>query len=345
MRHRRAFLIAMLVLTAGALAFRLPALGSRPFHGDEAVHAFKFLELWSRGVYRYDHNEFHGPTLYYAALPTIWLHGRHSFAQCTEADFRLPIVLFGAAMVLVIAPLSSGLGKRAIFLAGILTAISPALVFYSRYYIQETVLAFFTLATLACGWQYSRHHRRHLLLLAGVSAGLMIASKETAALSFAAMIGALLLTSAWTRLIDRQPPPNGKTWPIRDVALSIGLALFVACLFISGFGTDHPGPWGVLTGPMDYLRSYTPWLHRAAGATQHVYPWKYYFDILLWTKAPRGPLYSEAVIVVLALVGIVSRCCPTRRCLIGKRRHGGRLRTNGRTGGSSPYFGSSPSIH
>ncbi len=313
MRHRRAFLIAMIALTVGAFAFRLPALGIRPFHGDEAVHAFKFLDLWVQGVYRYDHNEFHGPTLYYAALPSIWLHGRHSFASCTESDFRLPIVLFGAAMVLVIAPLSSGLGKRAIFCAGILAAISPALVFYSRYYIQETLLAFFTLATIACGWQYSRHMKRRWLLLAGVSAGLMIASKETAVLSFAAVVGAMLLTPVWTRLVEGQVQRSWKTWPIRLVAISIGVALFVACLFISGFGTNHDGPLGVLTGPVDYLRSYTPWLHRARGATQHVYPWHYYLDILLWTKSPRGPIYSEAPIVILAIVGALAGLLPHKK--------------------------------
>ena len=105
MRHRSVFLIAMVALTVGAFAFRLPVLGNRPFHGDEAVHAFKFQELWERGVYRYDHNEFHGPTLYYAALPSVWLQGRRSFAACRESDFRLPIILFGAAMVLALAPL------------------------------------------------------------------------------------------------------------------------------------------------------------------------------------------------------------------------------------------------
>jgi uncharacterized protein (TIGR03663 family) len=313
MRHRGAFLIAMLALTVGAFAFRIPALGNRPFHGDEAVHAFKFVELWKHGKYVYDRNEYHGPTLYYAALPSIWVQGRHTFAETREADYRLPIVLFGAAMVLIIAGLSDGLGRRAIFCAGILTAISPALVFYSRYYIQETLLAFFTLATIVCGWRYARHGRRRWLLLAGVSGGLMIASKETAIFAFAAMAGAFFLTPWWTRRVDGRPAPATGFWHPKYVAIAVLAGLLVACIFISGFFTNRDGPLGILTGPIDYLRAYTPWLKRAGGSSLHVYPWHYYLGILLWTRRENGPVYSEALIVLLALVGFVTAMLPPNR--------------------------------
>src|SRR5579863_3749031 len=100
--RRNAFPILLLLLGLGALVFRAPDLGNRPFHGDEAVHAFKFRELWEHGVYRYDPNEFHGPTLYYATLPSVWLRGRRDFAETQEADYRLPIALFGAAIILLL---------------------------------------------------------------------------------------------------------------------------------------------------------------------------------------------------------------------------------------------------
>ena len=313
MRTRGAFLIAMLVLTIGAFAFRVPSLGSRPFHGDEAVHAFKFLDLWEHGTYLYDRNEFHGPTLYYAALPSMWLQGRHSFVETREADYRLPIVLFGAAMVLILAPLSTGLGRRAIFCAGILTAISPALVFYSRYYIQETLLAFFTLAMITCGWMYTRQRRTAWLVLAGVAAGMMIASKETAVLAFAAMAGALILTPWWTHRMDGRATPTRDLLNPRSVALFAAVALLVACLFISGFLTNHSGRLGVLTGPVDYLLAYTPWLKRAGGASLHIYPWHYYLSILLWTKRESGPVYTEVLILMLALAGFVTALLPRQK--------------------------------
>ncbi|HLJ54428.1 MAG TPA: flippase activity-associated protein Agl23 [Chthonomonadaceae bacterium] len=322
MRLRRAFLAAMLALTVGALLFRLPALGNRPFHGDEAVHAFKFQELWKEGMYRYDANEYHGPTLYYAALPVAWINwnsssgswfeAKQNLADFVEADFRLPIVLFGAAMVLAMAPLAAGLGRRATFSAGILLAISPALVFYSRYYIQETLLAFFTLATISAGWQYARGRRLGWAIAAGVCAGLMIATKETAALAFAAALGAFALMPVWRRFVDRDLAPWTRRFDWRHLALAATVAIVVACLFLSGFGSNHAGPAGILTGPLDYLKSYTPWLRRAGGASSHVYPWSYYFSILLWSKTGRGPVYSEALIVLLGILGAIVALSPRR---------------------------------
>jgi uncharacterized protein (TIGR03663 family) len=321
MRHRSAFLLLLLLLTVGALAFRLPDLGNRPFHGDEAVHAFKFEELWKTGVYRYDPNEYHGPTLYYATLPSVWLQGRRTFAETREADYRLPIALFGAALVLLLAPLSDGLGKRAILCAAVLTALSPAFVFYSRYYIQETLLAFFTLTAIICGWRFSRHSRPAWLLAAGIAAGLMVASKETAVLAFVAAGLALWFAQLWTRRVDKHTlrfaplwqarialprsyaKPDAPSRSIRLAPLALMLGVLTACLFLSGFFTH-------LSGPLDYLRSYTPWLQRAHATSLHRYPWNYYLSLILWTHRGAGPVWSEGLIVGLALVGCVLALLP-----------------------------------
>src|SRR5438874_6288817 len=120
------FAAAVVAALAVALLLRLPNLGARPMHGDEAVHAFKFAELWEKGVYRYDPNEYHGPTLYYAALPVVWLSGHHRFADMQEADLRRAAALLGAAMVPLVLLLADGLGRRAAAAAALLTAVSPA---------------------------------------------------------------------------------------------------------------------------------------------------------------------------------------------------------------------------
>lgn len=324
MRHRGALLVIIVLLTFGALVFRLPDLGNRPFHGDEAVHAFKFEELWKKGVYRYDPNEYHGPTLYYAALPSVWLQGRRDFADTRETDYRLPIVIFGAALVLLLAPLSDGLGKRAVLIAALLTALSPAFVFYSRYFIQETLLAFFTLAAIVCGWRFSRHQRPAWLLLAAVSAGLMVATKETAVLAFAAFAFSLWLTQVWTRRVEGRSLKFAHLWkakislprwsgsahtprrtvPLLPLALILGLV--TACLFLTGFGTN----W---IGPIDYLRAYTPWLQRAHTTSLHRYPWHYYLGLLIWKHREHGLPWSECLIVALALVGMVAALLPKEK--------------------------------
>src|SRR3569833_1701135 len=154
--RRGIYLALLLLIFGGALLFRVPDLGNRPMHGDEAVHAVKFEELWKHGTYRYDPNEYHGPTIYYAALPSVILRGRHELADLREADLRLPVALFGAAHVLLFQLLDDALGRPAALSAALLAAVSPALIYYSRDFIQEALLACFTLALLACGWRWTQ---------------------------------------------------------------------------------------------------------------------------------------------------------------------------------------------
>ena len=128
---------ALLLVAAGALALRLPQLDRRPLHTDESVHAIKFRGLWEQGVYRYDPHEYHGPSLYYFTLPSAWLSGARNFADTSETTYRIVPVLFGVGLILLLPLLRDGLGTGATLAAGVLTAVSPALLFFSRYYIRQ----------------------------------------------------------------------------------------------------------------------------------------------------------------------------------------------------------------
>ena len=156
---RAALALAFAGATLLALVLRLPQLDRRPMHQDEAVHAIKFQELWETGRYIYDPRDFHGPTIYYAALPIAWMSGVRSFAETSEWTFRLVTVIFGVGLILLLPLVADGLGRAATAWAALLTAASPAFAFYSRYYIQETPLVFFTFAAIACGWRFLRSGR------------------------------------------------------------------------------------------------------------------------------------------------------------------------------------------
>ena len=54
--------------------------------------------------------------------------------------------MFGAATILLLPLLSAGIGRTAVAASAWLMALSPAMVFYSRMYIQESLFACFTLA-------------------------------------------------------------------------------------------------------------------------------------------------------------------------------------------------------
>ena len=150
------FVVCILLLAAAALAIRVPWLSARPMHGDEANQAMKAGLLLESGVYRYDPSDHHGPILYWLTLPSLWLNGVQDFGHSSEFAYRIVPVVFGAGLILLLLLLADGIGRPAALTAGVLTAISPAMVFYSRYYIQETLLVFFTLATLGSAWRYAR---------------------------------------------------------------------------------------------------------------------------------------------------------------------------------------------
>jgi len=295
MKRRLLLGLALALIEAGALALRLPALDNRPMHGDEAVHAFKLRELWETGRYRYDPQEFHGPTLYYATLPSMWLSDARRFADTSEKQYRIVTALFGAATVLLLALLADGLGWRATLCAAALLGCSPALVLYSRYYIQETLLGFFTVAMLACGWRYTRHPSPGWLLAAGACAGLMVATKETALLSFAARAVAMLPSL----LRARRQRSAICWWQAKHAGAALAVGTLTACLLLSGFLTNP-------AGPVAWVRALATWSQRAGETELHRHPWHYYLSTLVYTHRVRGPAWSEGLIVGLALLGLLA---------------------------------------
>ncbi|MFZ2639525.1 MAG: glycosyltransferase family 39 protein, partial [Verrucomicrobiia bacterium] len=172
MRQNLLACVLLVAIAAGALAFRLWRLDERVMHGDEANQAVRTGILMETGRYEYDLKDNHGPTLYYLSLPFAWLTAGKNFADTSEITFRLVPVLFGAGLVLLLWLVRDGLGRWPMIVSALLTAISPAMTFYSRYYIQEMLLVFFTFGTIAAGWRYARNPSAGWALLAGAFAGL-----------------------------------------------------------------------------------------------------------------------------------------------------------------------------
>src|ERR1051325_9976025 len=152
--------LALLAALVGALALRVPRLDVRPLHNDEAVNAVKVSELWQHGGYAYDPDEYHGPTLHYATLPFLWLSGARNPDELKDAMLRVAPVVFGVALILLLLLVADGLGRHAVMWAGLFIAISPAMVFYSRYFIHEMLLVFFTALTFGASWRYLQSERR-----------------------------------------------------------------------------------------------------------------------------------------------------------------------------------------
>ncbi len=293
-------LVAVLGAAVLALALRCPRLSERPMHNDEGVNAIKFRDLWEHNSYKYDPTEFHGPSLYYTTLLFERLTGAPRFEQFTEARLRFVTVLFGIGLILLVPLLTDGLGKTACISAALLTAVSPGFVFYSRDYIHEMLLVFFTFLAIVAGWRYWRTRKIAWALLAGAGVGLMWATKETFVITLAAAGLALGLNQFWNRTLDASGLPI-KARPVdwRHLVAALGICLLFWLLMFSSFLTNA-------AGLRDSIRTYSPWFNRAAGDSPHVQPWHFYLDRLLFFHVHHGPIWSEALIFVLAIVGALA---------------------------------------
>src|SRR5258705_12078071 len=67
----RVWLLCAGLITAIAAFLRFFWLDLKPLHHDEGVNGFFLTNLVRDGVYKYDPGNYHGPTLYYIALPFV----------------------------------------------------------------------------------------------------------------------------------------------------------------------------------------------------------------------------------------------------------------------------------
>lgn len=272
------------------LWFRIFGLEQRPMHTDEAVHAAKFGMLLDEGFYAYDPDEYHGPTLNFLTLLSAALRGQSSYTQISELTLRIVPAIIGTLLLLTPLLFFDGIGLRAAVFSTVLLALSPAFVYYSRYYIQEMLLVCFAAGFLGGLWRYFRSQRRRWILLAGVCAGLMHATKETCALTFAAIMLAMLLT------LVLAGSPTRYTLYNRNGLLGLLAAIVTSILFFSSFG-KHPD------GILDSILTYSYWFDRAGQQSIHAHPWYWYLDLLTWNELTERITWNEDIIVVGALFG------------------------------------------
>ena len=280
--------IAFLLILAVAIGLRVPKLADRPMHHDEANQAYRFGTLLEDGTYHYDADDHHGPTLYYLTLPIAWLTGAETFAETNEHTYRLVPVLFGMLLIFFTPLIRSGIGSSAVLAASLLTAISPAMAYYSRFYIQEISLVFFTFVMIASGWHAVRTGSRWWAMVCGISAGLMFATKETAIISYAAIFGSAILCALLSR---------NTRFPLKNMLVAAAFAVAVSFVLFSSFFTN-------LDGPLESILAFKGYFARGTGIdTDHVHPFNYYLKMLTFYRFDGGPVWSEGLILGLGLVG------------------------------------------
>jgi uncharacterized protein (TIGR03663 family) len=130
------WLICSAITVAVAFFFRLYNLALKPLHHDEGVNGYFLINLFRDGVYKYDPSNYHGPTLYYISLAFTKVFGLET------VSIRASVAVFGVLMVGMVLFLRRYLGTVGSLAAAVFLALSPGMVYISRYFIHEIFFVF-----------------------------------------------------------------------------------------------------------------------------------------------------------------------------------------------------------
>jgi uncharacterized protein (TIGR03663 family) len=291
------YLLAFTAILVLAGLARFTGLDQRPMHNDEAVNAYKLGIMVETGEYRYDRNEYHGPVLYYASRIITAVLGQSYFVSLTESSLRSVTAIFGMAMLIILLLLVESLGWITLLVMALLYALSPAMVFYSRYFIHEMLLVFFGFAAIISGYKYLVSRKISWVILAGISLGLMHATKETCIINYAAIgISAIVIL-----IMVKQNGPigaGGSGYPFWHVLLAVFVGVLVSITFYSSFFTNSQGI-------IDSISAYQVYFTRAGADDAHLHPWYYYLDLLVYAGNHPGMPWSELWLILLSLAGFI----------------------------------------
>ncbi|MBL9118074.1 MAG: TIGR03663 family protein [Verrucomicrobiaceae bacterium] len=294
------FCLFLLLAVGLAVYYRLPDLDLRPMHLDEAILGIKFIEFWNTGWFDYDPKDYHGPALHWVSRLAGFILGWSGPASLTDADLRTVAALCGIVLVLLTLALIDVLGRHGTVVASLFCAVSPLMVFFSRYYIMEMLFAVELMALLVAFWRFQQSRHKRWLILAGMAVGMMHATKETFVINIAAMLGAWIAVitfgnsfakrSGGLRLsFGKSRSQAQRPW----LWVCLVAALTSVTLYSSGF--KH---WEDV---MESITTYASYLKRSGG-DGHAKSFSYYFMLLFWSK--NYFVWTEVAILALAVAGI-----------------------------------------
>jgi uncharacterized protein (TIGR03663 family) len=285
-RVLRSLPLALIALLG--LALRIYHIADRPMHADEANQGVKTGELLEHGNYAFDPLDHHGPVLYYAALPLAWFRGERTLSNLSESTLRLVPALAGTVAILLLACLSAPLGRWPALAAATFLATCPPAVYYSRYFIQETLLLTFTLGAFVSFRHWWRSGALTWSVATGVCGGLAIATKASAPVFLIVGLGAFLTT---------RPVRAQSIRPWRDFMIPATFAIIIAATFYSSFGSH----W---SGLVDAVKVYGLAAKRVTRLSGHEKSWWYYFRLFGWHHE-GGLLWQQLGFSALALGGFL----------------------------------------
>ena len=254
-------LIPLLIL----VLFRFYDLGARPIHHDESVNGWFVDGILAKGFYSYDPQNYHGPFFFY--ILTLF---EKIFGRSVEA-LRIPTVIIGSAITFTPLLFRKWLGDLGAFFSCLIFALSPALVFYSRYSIHET---FFVFSMILFFYNWLKVRKEGFTVQSVFGFGLTLGLLATLKENFVLFGGCLVLSEGILWIIGMKPSAklNSRFWFSLGASFLIGFLFIVICF--TGFFQDGEG----IT---KFLKAFELWSETGSHGNGHQKPIYYWLSLML----------------------------------------------------------------
>ncbi len=286
----RTFLLILLL----AFILRFAFLDLKLLHHDEAIHSWFSYELLTRGAWQYDPS-YHGPFLYFVTAGMFGLIGPSDFAA------RILPSLFGFLIIpLVYCVHRIGyLTKNQTLLASLFLAISPDMIYFSRFLRHDIFMLFFTMLLVVAILYWFERQQTRFAVLAGVAAAGALCCKDEMPFIFLVIV-LFFAFSAWRGTFTLPP-----RWRADLLLFALIIAGLMATLYSAFF--FHPDTligqnFAVTLQGVHFEANTTGWYqaieHWTAMHNQQRLggPWFYYIPLYFLYELP---------IFILALIGTV----------------------------------------
>ncbi len=199
---------------------------------DESLHTVYSWKLFDGQGYRHD-PMMHGPLKFHLTALAYFLFGVNDWSS------RIAIALFGIAMVWIAWMLRPLIGKVGAFLVGLMFAISPALLFHSRYIRDEVALCALLVLMSVTIFRYLQTRQARWLYGTAVVLALAFTTME-ASFIFGGIFGAFLIFALAAELWRAAWPDTGRRYSYR-LAVSVAGPLLAAGAVFIVLATIAPG--------------------------------------------------------------------------------------------------------
>jgi uncharacterized protein (TIGR03663 family) len=226
-KHFFTFERIFLLIFLAAFVLRFWQLDLKLFHHDEAIHSWFSYELMTNGTWVYDPS-YHGPFLYYVTA------GMFSVFGDSDLVARILPSLFGLLLIpLVYCIYRLGyLDKKQTLFAALFIAISPDMVYFSRFLRHDIFMLFFTFLLLVAILYYFERGQTRYVILGAIATGGALACKEEMPVILLIFIS-FFAFALWRK---RFTLPEG--WKY-DIAIGVIITLGILVALYSSFGF-HP---------------------------------------------------------------------------------------------------------